>query len=151
MGCKELIVPYVSYSLYTLWWHDGREHVVINDRSKSHTPIMARILIHWGRVTHLCVSKLCHMVGDNQLSEPLMVYCQFDYKEHSSVSFFFNSKVFIIQWSAFENVVFKNGGHLVSSSMCQSFNWQSRMNTELKFHHRCACRCHYKWRYKVIT
>ena len=56
-------------------------------------------LIHWGRVTHICINKqvpwlvqimVCRLFSDNPLSEPMMVYCQLDSKEQISMKFLLN-------------------------------------------------------------
>ena len=60
----------------------------------------------------------CGLYGDNPLSEPVMVHSQSDPKEHIHWNFTWNSKVYI-QEHAYENVVCKSGGHLVSASMCK--------------------------------
>ena len=67
-------------------------------------------LIHWGRVTHICVSRLSPhwfrvfcLFGAKPLSEPVFVYCQSDAKEHISSEL----KRKFNQSKAFENVVCK--------------------------------------------
>ena len=49
---------------------------------------------------------VCRLFGDNPLSEPVMVYCELDPKEHISIKFIWNLKVFI-QENAFEDVICK--------------------------------------------
>ena len=44
----------------------------------------------------------CHLFGAKPLSEPMLLYCQLDHKEHISVEFYL--KVFT-QENALENVV----------------------------------------------
>ena len=56
---------------------------------------------------HICISKLyhhwfrlrvCHLFSDNPLSEPMMVCCQLDPKEHISMKFHFKLKILIKKW-----------------------------------------------------
>ena len=45
----------------------------------------------------------CRLFGDNSLSEPMMVYCQLDHKEHISMKIYLKFNV-IVQENAFEYV-----------------------------------------------
>ena len=53
----------------------------------------------------------CRLSGAKPLSEPMLSYCQLDPKEHISVKFHLNLKVFI-HGNSPENVVCQSGGHL---------------------------------------
>ena len=46
----------------------------------------------------------CRLFGAKPLSEPMLPYCRLDPKEHISVKFIYNWKVFI-QGNALENIV----------------------------------------------
>ena len=47
---------------------------------------------------------VCRLFGAKPLSEPMMTYCQLDHKEHISIKYHLNSKVFI-QENSFENIL----------------------------------------------
>ena len=69
----------------------------------------------------------CRLLGDNQLSEPMMIYDQLDSREHIFINFVWNSRVFI-QENSYENVVTKNGGHFDAASMC--WIWRAYMECQ---------------------
>ena len=54
----------------------------------------------------------CRLFGAKPLTDPLLTYCQLDSWEHISVNSNRNSVIFI-QETAFEIVVYHNGGHFV--------------------------------------
>ena len=76
-------------------------------------------LTHWGRVTHICVSKKYHhcLAGAKPLSEPMLEYCQLDHKEHISVKFYFKFESFHSSKYTWKCRLW-NGGHFVFASLC---------------------------------
>ena len=83
-------------------------------------------LTHQRRVTHICVSKLCHHGSDNGLSpvrrQPIIWTNDGLLSIRPQATHFneilFEIQKFFIQERAYENVVCKIDGHLVSASMC---------------------------------
>ena len=80
-GVEAYVSSYIHYQ--TVMW------LPIHD-----TTCNCYILTHWGRVTHICVSKVtiivseaCRLVGAKPLSEPRLKYCQLDHWEPTSVKF----------------------------------------------------------------
>ena len=52
-------------------------------------------LTHWGRLTHISFQIMaCRLLAGNPLSEPMIVYCQLDQKEHISMKFYLKFKSF---------------------------------------------------------
>ena len=64
----------------------------------------------------------CRLFGDNPLPEPMMVYCQVNLRSIFQRNCIWNSKDFI-QDNTYKNVVCKNGAHLVSLNMLNSWQW----------------------------
>ena len=59
--------------------------VVLTRAGKLRQMYRLVILTHWGRATHICVSKLTIIGSDNGLSPGRMEYCWFEPWEHTSV------------------------------------------------------------------
>ena len=55
-------------SLYAWYFIRRSQAYISNQRSVASISIACFILTHWGRVTHICVSKLTDIVSDNGLS-----------------------------------------------------------------------------------
>ena len=76
-------------------------------------------LTHWGRMTHICVSKLTiigsdiwyRLAGVKRLSEPMLGYYQLDRSKQTSV----NSCIF--QWNCICNCRQEIGGHFLGLSV----------------------------------
>ena len=47
----------------------------------------------------------CRLLGANPLSEPMMIYCHLDLKEHISMKYDFEIQKFSLKKNAFENIV----------------------------------------------
>ena len=70
-----------------------------------------KLLTHWGRVTHICVSKItiigsvkaCRLDGAKPLSEPMLEFCELDPWVQTAVKFESRKKSFHEE-NAFENV-----------------------------------------------
>ena len=72
----------------SIWW---RHHIFMILISTMGVEI--RLLTHWGRVTHVCVSEpghywikktACCLFSAKLLSKSMLTYCQFDPKERNS-------------------------------------------------------------------
>ena len=99
------------------------------------------MLTHWGRVMHICVSKLYHhwfkwwlvvCLATTHYLNHWWFIVNWTLSNIFQRNFMWNSKVFI-QENAYENAIYKNGSHLVSASMfdggplyetCMWWNWQ---------------------------
>ena len=66
----------------------------------------------WNRPS-LVQIMACRFLGVMPSPETMLVYCQLELKEQTSLKSNRNSNIFI-QEDAFENILCKNGGHLVS-------------------------------------
>ena len=94
--CKTTVLFRFVYNFfYTIWiWHVAVfartelrhyfQSIVSEVTQIYHIFCLSETLLtHWGRVTHICVSKLtttgsengCRLVGAKPLSEPMLVYC----------------------------------------------------------------------------
>ena len=52
-------------------------------------------LTHLPLVPHICVGESGHLFGATPLSKPMLVHCQFDHQEQTSVNFNPNTSIFI--------------------------------------------------------
>ena len=108
-----LIIPVIKMDYFSIWYlariYDKNVIVLsisgrINIRFCkvfpeifviSHSINAYVYLIHWGRLTHICVGKLaisgsimtCRLDGTKPLSEPVLEYCKLDPWEQTSVKF----------------------------------------------------------------
>ena len=83
------------------------------------------LLTHWGRVTHMCVSKLSIMGSDNGLSpdrRQAIIWTNAGILLFRTLGIKFSRIVSEIHTFSFKKCIWKcrlrNGGHFVSASMC---------------------------------
>ena len=92
-------------------WH-GQTFLITGPLCRESTDYCE--LTHWGRVTHICISKLiilvqimaCCLDDTKSLSEPMLEYCWLDPQEQTSMKFYRNWYIFI-QENPFWNIVWK--------------------------------------------
>ena len=65
------------------------------------------VLTHWGRLTHICVSKLSIFDSDNGLSKQMLEYYHFGPWEQTSMKSWNWNKYIFIQENPFENIIWK--------------------------------------------
>ena len=87
-------------------------------------------LTHLALVPHICVGELrqsvlvqvmaCRLLGGKPLPEPMLIYCQLDLQEQTSVKFRMEIQNLKMHENAFENVICQNGGHFVQGDICST-------------------------------